>query len=278
MTNKNTILNKLENDLISSKEITSLLKKEFNNIPLYTFKTLASTNEKAKELASNKAPHGTVIISEEQTAGKGRMGRSFYSPANSGIYMSIILKPNLKIYDSVLITTAASVAVCTAIENTTSITPKIKWINDIMVNNKKVCGILTEAVTDFKTDNIQYVVIGIGINFTTPLEHFPKEIKNIAVSLFNNGNNNISRNTLCAEIINEILYMIKDIKNYNFIDEYKEKSIVLNKEINFIKGNIYTKGKVIDINNDGSLVVKKDTNEIVILNSGEISIRSFIDN
>ena len=219
------------------------------------------------------AKHGTVVISEEQTGGKGRMGRSFYSPSNTGIYMSIILKPDLKITDSVLITTASSVAICKAIEKTTNIKPGIKWINDIILNNKKVCGILTEAATDFETGNIQYAIVGIGINFSTNKDDFPEEIKDIATSLFSDKKHMITRNNLCAEIINEILFLVKKLKNYDFIKDYKKRSVILNKKITFTQNGVTSIGTALDINSDGSLLVKKVTGEIITLNTGEISIR-----
>lgn len=262
-----------ETDLISKEGILPYLKDCYSNISINTYKTLESTNKTAKELSVNGAESGTVIISEEQTMGRGRLGRKFYSPSNSGIYMSIILKPNLTVSDSVLITTAASVAVCRAIERVTTIKAQIKWINDIFINNKKICGILTEASTDFESGTINHIILGIGINFNTPKENFPKEIQNTAGSIFTTSSNKISRNQLCAEIINEVLSIIEDIKNYNFIDEYKKRSIVLNKDILYIRNGISKKGKAIDINDDGSLVVKNENDEIIILNSGEVSIR-----
>lgn len=272
VTNKGYSLSN-DTDLISAEGIIPYLNEDYCNVPIYAYKTLESTNKTAKELTFKDAAHGTVIISEEQTAGRGRLGRSFYSPKNSGIYMSIILKPSLTIADSVLITTAASVAVCRAIEKTTGIEAKIKWINDIVLNNKKVCGILTEASTDFESGTIENIILGIGINFNTACEDFPDEIQNTAASLFSKENSKISRNVLCAAIINEVLSMSDNLKGLKFIDEYKKRSIVLDKDIIFIRNGISTKAHAIDIQDDGSLVVEKEDGEITILNSGEISIR-----
>ena len=260
-------------DLISKEGISLYLNKEFSNIDIYTYKTTSSTNEVAKKLALTGAKHGTVVISEEQTAGKGRMGRTFYSPANTGIYMSIILRPNLTAMDSVLITTASSVAICDAIHKVTGIECQIKWINDIYINNKKVGGILTEASTNFESGTIDYLILGIGINFNNPKDNFPDDLKEIADSLYKGNSNGINRNILCAEILNNILSIIPKIKDYNFISEYKKRSIILNQEIMYTSGGIYSKGRAIDINNDGSLVIKHDDGSIKILNSGEISIR-----
>lgn len=260
-------------DFISKEGISLYLNKSCSDIEIYNYKTISSTNEIAKNLALSGAKHGTVVISEEQTAGKGRLGRSFYSPANTGIYMSIILRPNLTAMDSVLITTSSSVIICESIKKVTGIDCQIKWINDIYLNNKKVAGILTEASTNFESGTIDYLILGIGINFNQPKDDFPDELKSIASSLFNNNNNNINRNMLCAEIISNILDIIPRIKNYDFISEYKKRSIVLNQEIIYISSGISSKGKAININCDGSLVVEHDDGSIKILNSGEVSIR-----
>ena len=260
-------------DIISKEGISLYLNKDFSIVDIYIYKTTSSTNEVAKKLALTGAKHGTVVISEEQTAGKGRMGRSFYSPANTGIYMSIILRPTLTAMDSVLITTSSSVAICDAIHKVTGIECQIKWINDIYINNKKIGGILTEASTNFESGTIDYLILGIGINFNNPKDDFPDNLKEIAGSLYKGNSNGINRNMLCAEILNNILSIIPKIKDYNFISEYKKRSIILNQEIMYTSGGIYSKGKAIDINNDGSLVIKHDDGSIKILNSGEVSIR-----
>ena len=260
-------------DLISKEGISLYLNKDFSNVDIYIYKTTSSTNEVAKKLALSGAKHGTVVISEEQTQGKGRMGRSFYSPANTGIYMSIILRPTLTAMDSVLITTSSSVAICDALHKVTGIECQIKWINDIYINNKKIGGILTEASTNFESGTIDYLILGIGINFNNPKDNFPDDLKEIADSLYNGNSNGINRIILCAEILNNILRIIPKIKDYNFISEYKKRSIILNQEIMYTSGGIYSKGRAIDINNDGSLVIKHDDGSIKILNSGEISIR-----
>lgn len=260
-------------DIISKEGISLYLNKDFSNVDIYIYKTTSSTNEVAKKLALSGAKHGTVVISEEQTQGKGRMGRSFYSPANTGIYMSIILRPTLTAMDSVLITTSSSVAICDAIHKVTGIECQIKWINDIYINNKKIGGILTEASTNFESGTIDYLILGIGINFNNPKDDFPDNLKEIAGSLYKGNSNGINRNMLCAEILNNILSIIPKIKDYDFISEYKKRSIILNQEIMYISGGIYSKGKAIDINNDGSLVIKHDDASIKILNSGEVSIR-----
>lgn len=269
---KITVLAK-DNNFISTNNIYLNLNKIYSNIKIYNYRKITSTNEIAKKLALAGEKHGTVVIANEQTNGKGRLGRSFYSPANYGIYMSIILRPNLTVMDSILVTTSSSVAICDAIRKVTGIECQIKWINDIYLNNKKVGGILTESCGNLNDSNIDYLILGIGINCTLPKDKFPNELKSTASSLVENTNASINREMLCAEIINNILDMIIDIKNPRLISEYKKRNIVLNEEIIYIISGVSYIGKAIDITDNGFLVVKHKDGYIRTLNSTEISIR-----
>ncbi|MEG1870124.1 MAG: biotin--[acetyl-CoA-carboxylase] ligase, partial [Oscillospiraceae bacterium] len=167
VTNKGYLLAS-SNDLISAEGINNYLAAQYKKLPITALKTVSSTNTHARMMAANGAKHGTIVVSEEQTNGKGRMGRTFFSPEGSGIYMSIILRPNTHTTNAVFITTAAAVAVCRAIAKLTVAKPTIKWVNDIILRDKKICGILTEAVTDFENGMVESVVVGIGINFKEP--------------------------------------------------------------------------------------------------------------
>lgn len=262
-----------DNDILSPKGIRTFLIKPQLGDNIIIFKTLPSTNETAKKLAIEGAVNGTVVIADEQTAGKGRLGRSFFSPLESGIYMSIILRPNFKVENSVLITTAASVAVCKAIEKTTGIKPGIKWVNDIFVDGKKVCGILAEASSNFETSTIDYIILGIGINFNTNSNEFPKQLQNIAGSIYKENTNNVTRNMLIAEVINEVIKVVENIENRQFIREYKNRCIVLKKDIFIIEKDRKIAGRAVDVDENGGLVVQKQDGTIITLNTGEISIR-----
>ena len=166
-----------------------------------------STNRLAKEAAIAGAEHGTVIIAKEQTAGRGRKDHSFYSP-DGGLYMSILLKPaHLTTLEPDAITTLTGNAVCDAIETLVGIRPRIKPINDLFIDNKKICGILTEAGTEFETGDVQWIVVGIGINFDSDISAFPSDIKKTATSLFAPGKSTITKNQLTAAIINRIVCM-----------------------------------------------------------------------
>ena len=201
------------------------------------------------------------------------MGRSFHSPAGSGIYMSLILRPNLTSNDAVLITTAASVAVARAIEEVTHICAGIKWVNDIYINGKKICGILTEALTDFESGGIESIILGIGINFTTAVSAFPEEIQQKADSLFHEKPAGITRNQIAVAVINHVLSVCEHLQNRSFISEYRQRSIVLGKNIEVIQGTKSEKATAIDIDENGGLIIKKQDGAVTSLHSGEISIK-----
>ena len=159
--------------LITEDTLKLALPAKYKNNRLYIYDTLDSTNIRAKQLALENAPHGTVVIARQQTAGRGRLGRSFFSPRD-GIYISIIVRPDFDLTKSVHVTSAASVAVAESIESICGMDAKIKWVNDIYADNKKVCGILTEGITDFETGQIESLVIGIGVN--TTIKDFPEDL------------------------------------------------------------------------------------------------------
>lgn len=269
VTNKGYCLQE-SNDILSSEGIKLYLDDEFKNNNITVFETIDSTNTYAKQLAMTQNCHdGDVIISNQQLSGRGSLGREFYSPANAGIYMSFILKPNMQISDAVFFTVTAAVAVCLAIEKITKARPMIKWVNDIFIDGKKVCGILSEAVTDFETQMVESVVVGIGVNVNE--KSFPDEIKNVATAI---NQKDVRRNVLAAEIINSFMKLAKKIDKKMIVEKYKSRSLVLNKEITYLQGGESCKAYVLDINQDGNLVVKNDENQIIVLKSGEISIGS----
>lgn len=248
--------------MISKEKILKYLKN--TDIPeIIVFDEIDSTNSEAKRLKKD----GVVIIANSQTAGRGRLGRSFYSPQNCGIYMSIVLEPDFLEDECVFITTAASVLVLKAIERATGKTPLIKWVNDLYLNNKKICGILTEAVYDAKSEKIEHIIIGIGINcFDFEL---PDDISHIAGTLMGKDFS-VSRERIIAEIIKEFQTISQVVKDKSFISEYKKKSMVLGKEIEVIGKGLAT---AIDIDQKGGLIVRYKNGEMYTLNSGEISIR-----
>lgn len=272
VTNKGYCLSE-QNDILSAESIKPYLNKKNKDIDIQVFKTIDSTNTYAKTLAQNGAPQGTVVISEEQTAGRGRMGRSFYSPASTGIYMSIILRPKLSLEDSLLITTSVAVAVSKAIENIAYIDTKIKWVNDIYFGDKKLCGILTEASIDFESGGLEYAIVGIGINVSTMQKNFPDDIKDIATSIFPNRSPRPVRSALIGEILNNIFECCENITDKKYLDEYRQRSFLIGEDIVVINGESKTNAMAVDIDEKARLVVRFDNGEIKALNSGEVSVR-----
>lgn len=236
-----------------------------NKIKRYYFKEIDSTNEFAKKI-SKETSQDILIVSEKQTAGKGRMGRSFHSP-EGGIYMSLLLHPDTT-KNPLDITVMASVAVSGAIESLLGVKAYIKWVNDIYVDNKKVCGILTEGSFNTEKKAFDYAVLGVGINLFRPKGGFPDDIKNIAGSLTETG-----KAGLKERLIDVFLENFFEIYNggRDYMTEYKARSNVLGKNIEYIKNGIKYKAKAVDILNSGELLVETESG-MQTLNSGEIKI------
>lgn len=258
------------NDKLSKSEILSRLD-ESSALNVIVLKTVNSTNSYLKELAKNGTSNETLVVADSQTNGRGRLGRDFFSPSGSGIYMSILLKPEFIALRSELLTVAAGVAVCRALNEISEGTPKIKWVNDIFIDNKKVCGILAESLLDERKGLPFGIVIGIGLNVTTPAHMFPKELSHLAGSVFPT---NITRNELITKIIDEFKKIYTSSDSNALIDEYKRYSLVLGKKISFkMSGNTFI-GVATDINADGNLVVLLENGKELTLNAGEISLHS----
>lgn len=245
---------------------------------VHYFKKIDSTNTYAKEIA-NTANEGEVIISELQTEGRGRLGRQWESPKNTGIFMSIILKPNIMPIDAPKITQIAALATVRAIEDTVSCKVGIKWPNDIIIDNKKVCGILTEISGEL--NSLNYIIVGIGINVNQRLEDFPKDLLKMAISLKEYIGKCVSRKELTVNLLRNFDKLYKEfIINKNIkevVEECKKYSVTLGKKVKVISGNNVLIGEAIDFDENGVLIFKKENGETVKIISGEVSVRG-LDN
>ena len=237
------------------------------NIDIVIKETTASTNDDVKSFVG--ASKLAVVIAENQTKGRGRNNRSFYSPSAKGVYMSILLTPNLSVTDGVKITTFVAVAVANAVEKVSGLKVGIKWVNDLFINGKKVCGILTESGVDFKNKKLSYAVCGIGIN-CYGLD-FPSEISTIATSIEKEGAK-IDRNLLIAEILNNLSNIESQVLNGKYLEEYKNRCILLNREVTVVSGQDEYTAIAKDITESGALIVDKN-GELLTVNSGDVSIR-----
>ena len=236
-------------------------------VSLFFYESIDSTNTQAKRLLAEGLCSDALVAAKEQTAGRGRCGRDFYSPKNTGIYFSYVFHPGQSLSDTVFVTTAAAVAVVRAIERISTLKPAIKWVNDIFIGNKKVCGILSEAVSDFESGRVESVIIGIGINVST--KEFPKELADTATGLYESG---ITEANLLNAVIKELIPLVQQPCREEILQEYKAHSLVLEKEITFIENGVSKRAKAIDIDETGGLVVMSEEG-IRTLRSGEISIR-----
>ncbi len=253
---------------LSENKIRRLLGEDSERFNLSVAEVTGSTNTDIKNAARAGAPNNTVRVADCQTEGRGRMGREFYSPADSGIYLSYLYKGGFETDTILRMTTAASVVACRAIERVTGTEPKIKWVNDLYLNGRKISGILAESITDPKSGRICGVVVGIGVNCTN--DSFPMSISEVAGAISQGGR--VPRNELAAEMIKEFENVKKIAADGSYIDEYKRRSMVIGREIRII-GTKTEDASAIDIDKNGGLVVKYNDGRIKTLSSGEISIR-----
>ncbi|MGH4138942.1 biotin--[acetyl-CoA-carboxylase] ligase [Clostridium sp.] len=261
-------------DILTFEEIKDYLSTEYIGKNLIYNDSIGSTNSKAKELAEGGEKHGTVIISEEQTTGRGRLGRNWVSPKYKGIWMSIILRPNIITENISQITLLGAAAVQKAIMKM-GIKTSIKWPNDIVLNNRKICGILTEMSGEI--DHINYLVMGIGINVNLDEEDIPMDLKEVATSLLVESGKHIDRKILLANVLNSFEELYSDfVGNGNIketIDICRKNSILIGKEIQLINRGKIATVKAIDISDSGELVIENPKGVLEYIVSGEVSIR-----
>ncbi len=259
---------------LSADGIMRHLAGEAKELRLDVRKTVGSTNRIVKDLAAAGAPEGLTVIAEEQTEGRGRLGRSFYSPAGTGIYLSMLLRPELVAEKAVLLTVTAAVAVAEAIEEIADREAQIKWVNDVYLDGKKVCGILTEASFSPESAKLAFVTLGIGINVFEPAGGFPADIRDTATSVFAaEPKIEAARNRLIAAILNHFWHYYSNLTDPAIITAYKKRSFVIGKRImvHTPLGNF--PAFALDIDDSGHLLVRFEDGRDEFLDSGEISIR-----
>lgn len=259
-------------DVMNEAEIKSLLHTEWAGQELFCFDEIDSTNTKAKELAEQGYPSGTLVVADRQIAGRGRRGRSWDSPAGIGIFMTLLLKPDINPNNASMLTLVTALATAQAISDVTGAEAKIKWPNDIVINGKKVCGILTEMSAQF--DYINHIVIGIGINVHN--ESFPEEIRETASSLLLESGKRIHRADLIARFLARfeagyaIFLQTEDLEG--LMKDYNALLVNIQKQVRILDPKEPFEGKAIGITKRGELIV--DTWESrKLVSSGEVSVR-----
>ena len=252
-------------DCIDVSRISASLKTEHIARNIRYVNVTDSTNDEAKRCSD--MPDGSLIIAEVQTAGKGRLGRAWTSPRGAGVWMTLLLKPEIDPYRVSQITLIAGIAVCHAIGKDA----RIKWPNDIVIGGKKTCGILTEMAAE--TDRIAYVLCGIGINVNTP--DFPTELKDKATSMYIETGVMQDREEVAAKTLNEFERLYNIFIKDGFaplLDEYRKDCVTLNKKVRLIYDHETVTGTAVDVTEDGALVVDTDKGRLNVT-SGEVSVR-----
>ena len=276
-------------DRLNAYEIADGLNTSIVGQEVRYFESLDSTSSYARLLAAEHCCDGMAVIAGQQTAGRGRLGRSWESPPDKGIYISVVLRPTLAPVETQILTLAAAVAVSAAIRETTGLSAGIKWPNDLVIEGRKVCGILLEMNSE--ADRVNHVILGIGINYAQKEEDFPEELRNRAISLKTaakkreaaggpgvngRGQADFSRLSVVRSVLRELDDVIKLVltdNNAKVLEMWRSKSITLGSEVCFkLKGMEYN-GTAIDITSDGRLLVACSDGVRRELLSGEISVR-----
>jgi len=254
-------------DKLISEEVSHGLGTKIIGKKIHSYESTDSTNDVAHRLAQSGSPEGTVVFSESQSKGRGRMGRHWVSPKGKGIYFSLILRPDVSPAEAPKITLMSAVAVAAAVRKITNLSALIKWPNDILVNDRKVCGILTEMSAEVNT--VSYIVLGIGINVNTGVEHLPKE----ATSLKHEIGKEISRVELAREILRELERQYHIFKEKGFkkiIEEWKSLSHTLGEEVKISCHGRKIEGTAIDLDATGALVVRLDNGFREHITAGDV--------
>ncbi len=249
---------------MSADKIAAKLKTQ--NVATFHFESVDSTNTYARNLIDNGEKSLLLVVADEQTGGRGRNGKSFYSSNKGSVYMTVVLHPCVPFSDAVGATTASAVAVSRAIESVTGKRTDIKWVNDLYFCEKKICGILCEAVG--KNGSVSSVIIGVGINLADC--KFPDELKGVAGSL---GGDAALRDELVAAVADELFSISFGPLDEDLLEEYRGKSLVIGKRIDYFINGQKNTATAVGIDGYGGLIIRKDDGAQDILRSGEISVR-----
>ncbi len=257
-------------DIVSASGIGKYLS---TGLTVEVYDEVVSTNTMLKERASQGAKEGLVIIANSQTGGKGRLGRQFYSPLDTGVYISVLLRPvTLPPQEALKVTTMAAVAASEAVDAVSGRESKIKWVNDIYLDGLKVAGILTEASVSMESGHLEYAVLGIGFNVYEPKGGFPDDIKGIAGAILPESAAD-AKNRIAAEFLNRFFKIYSAPEGSDYSGRYKERSLVTGKKVNVITPVGSSKATVLDITDDCSLLVRYEDGTVKELSTGEVSIR-----
>ena len=262
-----------DSDILSPQGIRRFLKPEYRDLDLTVLPTAPSTNALVREKANQGRPEGCVIVACEQTDGRGRYGRQFFSPVDSGVYLSLLLRPTAySPQQATCLTAAAAAAMCQAIEAVTGQQPGIKWVNDIFLRGKKVCGILTEAAVGLETGTLNYMVLGAGVNLYPPVKGFPEEIRPIAGSVLERSCPE-AKNRLVGEFLNRFWDFYSHPECRAYLEDYRARSLAIGRRVTVLSNGQAVSAYAYGIDDDFRLLVRYENGDTEALSYGEIRIQ-----
>lgn len=262
-----------DSDILSPQGIRRFLKPEYRDLDLTVLPTAPSTNALVREKANQGCPEGCIIIACEQTDGRGRYGRQFFSPVDSGVYLSLLLRPTAySPQQATCLTAAAAAAMCQAIEAVTGQQPGIKWVNDIFLHGKKVCGILTEAAVGLETGTLNYMVLGAGVNLYPPAEGFPEEIQSIAGSVLERSCPE-AKKRLVGEFLNRFWDFYSHPECRTYLEDYRARSLAIGRNVTVLSAGKAVSAYAYSIDDDFRLLVRYENGDTEALSYGEIRIQ-----
>lgn len=260
-------------DVLSAQGIRRHLPAELEGLEVLVEHTVDSTNTQLRRQANEGAPEGRVLVASQQTQGRGRLGRNFFSPKDTGIYMSILLRPQgWDAQRAGSLTTMAAVVVCRAIRQVSGRQAQIKWVNDVYLEGKKVCGILTEGGINLENGQLDYAVLGVGINAYAPPEGFPQELQSLAGAVFTQTESD-GKNRLAAAFLQEFYSLYQHGDPQAHVEEYRTNSLVIGRKVNLVQPGGSRLAKVLDIDEECRLVVEYPDGTHERVSTGEISLR-----
>lgn len=265
-------------DRLSAGELSGALEGCIIGRDLICLESVDSTNNYLKKLADEGAAHGTVVLCDQQTGGRGRRGNSFLSPAGKGLYLSVLLRPELPPQDVVNLTAWIAVAVCGAVEEAVGERPGIKWTNDLILHRKKLCGILTELSLEGETGQLQYVVAGIGINVSQSAEDFGPEVSQVATSLEQALGRTVRRADLAAAVIRALDRLSRDFpaKKAEYLERYRAGCLTTGHEVRLIQKGVARTAFAESIDDDFALVVRWPDGARETITAGDVSVRGLL--
>lgn len=267
-----------DSDILSPQGIRRFLNPEYQDLDLTVLPTAPSTNALVREKANQGCPDGCVIVACEQTAGRGRYGRQFFSPGDTGVYLSLLLRPTAySPQQATCLTAAAAAAMCQAIEAVTGQQPGIKWVNDIFLRGKKVCGILTEAAVGLETGALDYMVLGAGVNLYPPTAGFPEDIQPIAGSVLERSCPE-AKNRLVGEFLNRFWYFYTHPECRAYLEDYRSRSLAIGQNVTVLSAGRAVSAYAYGIDDDFRLLVRYENGDTEALSYGEIRIQLDTDN